>query len=45
LPCGRFEDAITAFQGVAASFRETGNQDSEGIVLDELEAARAAQRV
>jgi hypothetical protein len=40
----RFEEAITAHQAAAASYRESGDEYREGIMLNNLEAARAAQR-
>jgi hypothetical protein len=41
---GRFAEAITAFHDTATIFRETGDHNGEPIALDNLEAARAAQR-
>jgi hypothetical protein len=39
----RFEEAITACQDAAAIFQETGDRHGEGIAVENLEAARAAQ--
>jgi hypothetical protein len=39
----RFEEGPTARQDAAAIFRETGDEHSEPIVPDNLDAARAAQ--
>ncbi len=41
---GQFEEAITAFQDAAAIYRETGDRYREGIALESLERARAAQQ-
>ena len=39
LGVGRFEDAITASQGAAAIFRETGDRHGEGQALNNLGVA------
>ena len=42
--CVGFDEAITACQDAAAIYRETGDQYREGIALESLERARAAQQ-
>jgi len=41
----RFEEAITAHQDAAAIYRETGDRHREGITVNNLETARAAQQI
>jgi hypothetical protein len=40
----QFDEAITACQDAAAIFRETGDEYNEGVALENLQRARAAQR-